>query len=155
MKNKIDRIIELLESIESKLSASSEKKKRRVMKDPEHPKQDSRSGIFWKAYSEAYFQKYGVNPERNAMINGMIRNICARISIDDLAELGSAYLKQNDAWYLREMHHVRCLVKDCEILLTRMKSKVVMTSGKAQEMERAATNFSEAKSYLEKKHGSQ
>jgi hypothetical protein len=155
MKNKIDRIIELLESIDQKLSSSSEKKKRKTPKERSHPNEESRSGIFWKSYSNAYFEKYKVQPERNAMINGMVANICNRVPIEDLESLGSAYLKQNDSWYLREMHHVRCLVKDCEILLTRMKSKVVMTIGKAQETERAAMNFNEAKSYLEKKHGAE
>lgn len=145
--NKIDRIIELLESIDQKLGST---KIKRVTKKKEVT--EEKDG-FWEEYKNAFFSRYKVLPERNAMINGMINGIRKRVSTNEIGDLVKFFISQNDAWYLREMHHIRCLVKDCEMLLTRMKSKVVITSGKAREMERTSDNINESQRFLESKYG--
>ncbi len=145
--NKIDRIIELLESIDNKLGST---KTKRVTKKKEVVEGDDN---FWEEYKNAFSTRYKVLPQRNAMINGMIAGIKKRVSADEIAQLCNFFINQNDSWYLREMHHIRCLVKDCEMLLTRMKSKVVITSSKAREMERTSDNINESQRFLESKYG--
>lgn len=146
--SKIDRIIELLESIESKLSHEKKTKVSRKKKTENEDKID-----IWSAYSEEFIRRWKVAPERNAMINGMFANIQKRVSASDIEALVRFYVNQNDAFYLREMHHPRCLVKDCEILLTRMKSKMVITNSKAREIEKQAENANESARYLQNKYG--
>lgn len=141
--NKIDRIIELLESIDSKLGTKQKRKTKTIGENDDS---------FWPTYCESFRAKYKVEPERNAMINGMISSIKKRVSSDDLQNLIVFFLQQNDSWYLREMHHVRCLVKDCELLLTRMKSKVFISKSKANEIERQSDNLNESQRFLQNKY---
>lgn len=141
---KIDRIIELLESISEKLDSKPKTKKR--------GSKNKVDDQFWPSYAKAFENRYKVSPERNAMINGMISSLKKRVSAADLEILAEFYLSQNDSWYLREMHHIRCLVKDCEILLIRMKSKIVITSSKAKEIEKHSDNMNESQRYLQNKY---
>ncbi len=145
----LKRIIQLLESIDEKLG--SNKKKR---KSPDYPSETTPSGIFWKHYARYYELRWKVDPARNAMVNGMIRNIIVRIPQEDHQRLIHFFINQNDSWYLKEMHHLRCLLKDCEMLLTRMKSGAVITTGKARMMENASDNLNEAEKFMQKKRGS-
>lgn len=145
--NKLDEIIELLKSIDQKLS--SKPRKTRVQKIDI----DSPVNILWEAYRKAYLGKWTVEPARNAMINGMLANISKRVPQDIAPKLVQFYLDQNDSWYLREMHHIRCLAKDCEMLLTRMRSHLVITNSKALEMEKISTNAAQSKEFLERKYG--
>lgn len=147
--NKIDRIIELLESIDSKLKGYEVKKNKKVIK--KDPIEKESSIAFWNNYSKYYELRWKVEPSRNAMINSMIKNICSRIPEEDHQKLIHFFITQNDQWYLKEMHHLRCLLKDCEMLLTRMKSGFVITQGKARVMENASDNLTEAQIYLQNK----
>lgn len=143
--DRLDKIIELLESINEKLEAKKSKQKNK--------KSDTSLLTlgFWEYYSVLYQARWNAIPTRNAMINGMISNICKRIPKEDHEDLIIFFLKQTDAWYLREMHHVRCLQKDCEMLLTRLRSGNVITTSKARTMESASDNLTEAQTYLQNK----
>lgn len=148
--NKINKIIELLESIDAKLSEKKVQKKKRVSDFSE----ETPSGRIWSKYVEWYKIKYkGVEPVRNSFVNASIKTFVSRVPEENHLHLVHFFINQNDAWYLREMHHIKCLVKDCEMLLTRMKSKVVITSGKAREMERVSDNINESQRFLENKYG--
>lgn len=136
---KLDTIIGLLQQL-VKEKKPKEKK----------PKETSQ---IWNVYERYYELRWKVKPTRNAMINGMLANVAKRIPADDLEPLIKFYLSQNDAWYLREMHHPKCLVANCENLLTRMKNGIVITQSKAQEMSRLSDNLSTAQNYLKNKHG--
>ena len=111
------------------------------------------ASVLWTEYASLHEETYGVPATRNATINGMLSTITRRVPQADLALLVQFFFRQTDAWYLREMHHVRCLVRDCEMLLTRMRSGVVITPGKAKQIEQAAANADASRAYLERKHG--
>lgn len=113
----------------------------------------SPSAVLRATYSEAFQERWGVSATWNASINGMLAQVAQRIPADDHEALVRFFMAQNDAWYLRDMHHVRCLMKDCEMLLTRMRSGVVITPGKAKQIEQAAANADASRAYLERKHG--
>lgn len=147
--SKLDEIIDILKRIEAKLPDKPQKRERKSkIIDVNSP-----TNIIWEAYRQAYLGKWTVEPERNAMINTLILNISRRIPMETAPELVHFFLQQNDSWYLREMHHIRCLAKDCEMLLTRMKTNRIITNSKAREMEKISTNASASKEYLEAKYG--
>ena len=136
MNQKLDRIIELLESIDRKLS---DKPKR---------KSEGKGTLIRDSYEEFFRQRYNQDPVRNKMVNGMFAGISARVPEEDYRSLVEFFFRQTDSWYLREMHHPRCLLKDCEILLTRMKTGLVMTGSKARMIEKTADNLKVAQDYL-------
>lgn len=111
------------------------------------------ASVLWSEYARIHEEMYGVPAPRNASINGMLATVARRVPEADLALLVQFFFRQTDAWYLREMHHVRCLVRDCEMLLTRMRSGVVITPGKAKQIEQTMANADASRAYLEGKHG--
>lgn len=144
--NKLDRIIELLESIDKKLTTSNVRKQATKRKDSEEIST-------WSIYCDSFKNRYTFEPVRNSMMNSMLAGVKKRVPESDLKELIEFFVSQNDQWYLREMHHPRCLLKDCEMLMTRMKTKIVMTSSKARMMEQASQNADESKKFIMAKYG--
>jgi len=149
--SKLDRIIGQLDEVIDLLRVANEEKAKRKTK----PKADQTPSIatFWELYSIAYEWRYKVPPTRNAMVNGLCASISKRVPAETYKELIGFFIRQNDAWYLREGHHLRCLVKDCETLLTRMKTGTVMTSGKAKQIEQQSDSADASRAFLTKKYG--
>lgn len=105
------------------------------------------------AYERLYEARWKQKPARNATTNGMLATIARRIPAEHHAALGEFFIRQNDAFYLRDMHHLRWLVRDCETLLTRMQTGVVITKSKADEISRTSANAQASANYLRQKHG--
>ena len=75
-------------------------------------------GRVWNGYSVAYAAKYGVEPVRNAKTNSAIANIVKRIGSDAEA-VAIWFVSHPDAFYVKSLHDVTLLLKDCERLRTQ------------------------------------
>jgi len=139
-----DQIIGLLREIRDLLKAPE---KKRVKKE-----KPETVGL-WQSYKDAYVNRYGVEPTRNARVNGILFQVYKRIPEDKHESLAKFYLTQTDALFLRSMHDVGLFLQNCEMLLTRMQSGVVVTMSKAMDAERVGNNVQASQNYLTRKRG--
>lgn len=71
----------------------------------------------WKAYSDAYYGRYNVEPVRNAKVNGMLAHLVSRLG-GDSPHVAAHYVRSNSRIYATSMHCVDLLLRDAEKLRT-------------------------------------
>lgn len=106
----------------SEASASLELSSEPESKDPARKRKsavanESRRAA-WEAYEGSYRKRYGVEPVRNARVNGQMAQFCSRIASDEIAATVTHYLASNNARYVAAGHSVGCLLQDAEKLRT-------------------------------------
>lgn len=111
--------------------------------------------LVWRAYAEAFRDRYGVEPLRNSTTNSQIKHFVRRIGEDEAAEVARFYVGYNETFYLKCMHPVGLMLKDAETLHARWRSGHFISSSQAQNVERTQANINASKSYLTKKYGNQ
>lgn len=98
----------------------------------------------WQAYSEAYRFRYGVEPVRNATVNGQLSNFVKRLGAGESPQVAAYYLSSNNAFYVRSGHTVGLLVKDAEKLRTEWITGKQTTQAKATQLDRSQSNYDAA-----------
>lgn len=94
----------------------------------------------WAAYSAAYQQRYGVEPTRNAMINGQLAQFVGRVSAADAPGIAAFFVAHNKHFYVSSRHAVGALLKDAEGLRTQWLSGRTVTDTEARMADRTQTN---------------
>lgn len=97
------------------LMAVPEKRPRKAVKAPKAPTPTSAT---WDAYSAAYAQRYGTRPVRNAMINGQLANLVARLGAEEAPQVAAFFVQHASAFYANRGHAVGLLLADAEKLRT-------------------------------------
>lgn len=110
-------------------------------KKPASPKPESETASTWTAYSDAYFNRYGTDPVRNASVNGKLAQFVARLGRDEAPLVASFFVGHNNGYYVREMHAVGAMLKDAEKLRTEWATNTRMTQTKALQADKTQTNF--------------
>jgi len=72
----------------------------------------------WTAYCDAYMERYGVDPVRNAKVNGQLAQFVARLGVDS-PQVAAFFVGLQDQFYVKQMHPVDLLLRDAEKLRTR------------------------------------
>lgn len=90
----------------------------------------------WKGYSEAYHARYGVEPLRNAKVNGQLSKLCQRIPGDELEAVAGFFVRHNRALYVSAKHPVDLLLRDCEGLRTEWATGRTVTDTEARQADR-------------------
>lgn len=109
---------------------------------PDAPKKkEPESAETWRAYSNAYFDKYGTEPVRNATTNSLMAGFVKRIGVDESPHVARFYLSHNNAYYIRQMHDLKAMVADAEKLRTEWATNTQMTSTRAIQQDRTQTNY--------------
>lgn len=73
----------------------------------------------WKSYSDAYFNRYGVEPVRNAAVNTSIKSFVQKLPHSEAPRVAAFYVSHNDKFYLSKTHHPSLMSKDAEGLRTQ------------------------------------
>lgn len=107
-----------------------------AVKPKKTPKPPAPTSLVWAAYSRAYAARYGVEPVRNAKVNGQLSQLLARLGEQEATEVAAWFLGHNDRWYVGKMHSVDCLLRDCEKLRTEWATGRTMTQRQAGEADR-------------------
>lgn len=76
------------------------------------------SSRVWDAYADAYRQRYGEDPTRNARVNGQLAQFVSRVPADEAPAIAAAYVGSNNRRYVGAGHNVGCLLQDAEKLRT-------------------------------------
>lgn len=93
----------------------------------------------WAAYSDAYQQKYGVAPVRNAKVNAAIKNFTRRIGADEAPGVARYFVSHADSFYGRKCHDVGLMLADAEKLRTEWATQRQVTGITARQQERTGT----------------
>lgn len=104
-------------------------------------KEPTTSTAVWTAYADAYYLRYGCEPVRNAKVNGQIAQFVSRIAAQEAPHVAGYYVGHNAQFYVKAMHSVGLLLQDCEKLRTEWATNRQMTSTKAQQTDKTATNY--------------
>ena len=99
-------------------------------------------GITWKSYSNAYFDKYGTEPVRNAKVNGQVKNFVQRIGHDESPFVAAFYVTNNTRYYVERGHTFDCLLSHAEKLRTEWATGRTMTSTRAKQIDKSEANRS-------------
>lgn len=99
------------------------------------------TGKVWVAYATAYWNRYGVEPVRNAMVNGQLSSLVKRIGFDDAEHVAAFFVGHQHRYYVEKMHSVGLLLADCEKLRTEWATSTQMTQAKASQADKTATNL--------------
>lgn len=100
-----------------------------------HPNSGANKRV-WESYRDAYLNRYGVEPVRNAKVNSNIAQLSARIGADDAPEVVKFYVAHNDSFYVRNMHAIGFCLRDCESLRTQWLKGRAITGNDVRRFEK-------------------
>jgi len=94
----------------------------------------------WKQYSDAYYQRYSVEPVRNAKVNGQVKSFVKRIGYDNAPQVAAHFVSSNAAYYVSRGHSVDCLLSDAEKLHTEWATGKSITQTRARQIDKSESN---------------
>ncbi|WP_443692745.1 hypothetical protein [Pseudomonas sp.] len=95
----------------------------------------------WDAYADAYYDRYGVAPVRNAKVNGQVAQLVQRLGADEAPQVAAFYVLINDSFYIRSSHEFGLLVSRAEGIRTQWVTNRQMNGTTAQQIERKQANL--------------
>lgn len=95
----------------------------------------------WKQYADAYSQRYGATPVRNATVNGQLAQFVGRVGADEAPAIAAFFVSHNSGLYVAAMHPANLLLRDAEKLRTEWATKRQTTRAQAQMADRTQTNM--------------
>ncbi len=103
-------------------------------------KPPAKTADVWLAYSTAYRLRYGVEPVRNAKVNGQLASLISRIGAEEAPRVAGFYVESNVAFYVAQGHGVGLLLRDAEKLRTEWFTGTRITGIRARSTERTQEN---------------
>ena len=94
----------------------------------------------WEAYRAAYSARYGVDPVRNATVNGQLAQLAKRLGPEEAPAVAAFYVAHAGAFYASKGHAVGPLLADCEKLHTEWATGHQITATAARQRERTQAN---------------
>lgn len=98
----------------------------------------------WDAYTIAYLDRYGVEPVRNAKVNGQIAQLVQRLGADEAPQVAMFYVSINDSFFIRASHEFGLLVARAEGIRTQWITGRQVNAVTARQMENTQANISAA-----------
>lgn len=95
----------------------------------------------WSAYANAYSRRYGVEPVRNASVNGQLANFVKRIGAEEAPRVAAFYVQSRNSYYTTCGHSVKAMLSDAEKLRTEWATGRQVTTTKARQADKAQSNF--------------
>lgn len=108
----------------------------------------AKSAETWNAYAAAYFDRYGVEPVRNAKVNAQLSQLVDRLGAEDAPAVAAWYVSHNAQWYVTRGHSVDALLADSEKLRTEWATGRRVTQTAARQADRKQSNLSIAEQLI-------
>lgn len=96
----------------------------------------------WRAYSAAYFDRYGTEPVRNATVNTQVKGFVKRIGAEESPAVAAFFVQSNAAFYVGRGHSFGNLLSDAEKLRTEWATGRTMTGTRARQIDQSQANAS-------------
>ena len=103
----------------------------------------------WQAYRAAYLQAYGVEPLRNAKVNGQIANFVKLVGEDKAPHVAAFYVSHPNHWYRTKGHDFGTLLANAQALATDWQRNTRTTSVQTRQQEKTAANMESHKGAIE------
>ena len=103
----------------------------------------------WEAYRAAYLQAYGVEPLRNAKVNGQIANFVKLVGEDKAPHIAAFYVSHPNQWYRTKGHDFGTLLANAQALATDWQRNTRTTSVQTRQQEKTAANMESHKGAIE------
>lgn len=104
------------------------------------PKEPTLGSRIWEAYAEAYRDRYGNTPVRNAKSNSLCAQLGKRLG-EEAIKVVRFYLTHDKKYYLEKIHALAPCIADAEGLHTQMVHNHRVTSASAQLQDTRQNNF--------------
>lgn len=117
--------------------------------DSKPSKQKSAGSLIFEAYQDAYVQRYGLEPLRNAKTNSICSQIAKQLPLDEAQAIMHFYLQQNVAFYLQRGHAIQLVLSDLQVLRTNMLKNKAMSAREAFLADKQQAQKNIVDSYLE------
>lgn len=101
---------------------------------------ESRTAKVWSAYSAAFKERYGVEPVRNARVNGQLCKFLDAVPADEAPGISASYVRSSRSIYVSAKHPVSLLLRDAEGLRTEWATGRQVTETEARQMDRTQAN---------------
>lgn len=98
----------------------------------------------WDAYTIAYLERYGVEPVRNAKVNGQIAQLVQRLGADEAPQVAMFYVTINDSFFIRASHEFGLLVARAEGIRTQWITGRQVNAVTARQAENTQANLNAA-----------
>lgn len=99
--------------------------------DSKPEKQKTAGALIFEAYQDAYVQRYGLEPLRNAKTNSICAQIAKQLPLDEARALMHFFVQQNVAFYLQRGHAIQLALADLQALRTNMLQNKAMSAREA------------------------
>lgn len=90
----------------------------------------------WDAYAEAYAQRYGEPPVRNAKVNRNVLDLCRRLPASEAPAVAAFFVRNNSRFYVAKGHALGLLLADAEKLRTEWATGRSVTETEARLVDR-------------------
>lgn len=90
----------------------------------------------WSAYRQAYFDRYGVEPVRNARVNGQMASVVRCVGVTEAPHIAAFYVRHNRQQYVAAKHASSLLARDAEGLRTEWATNRTVTETEARQSDR-------------------
>ena len=98
----------------------------------------------WDSYSAAYFDRYRVNPVRNAKVNSQIKQLVLRLGAEESPPVAAFFVSINDSFYIRSSHELGLLLAKAEGIRTQWVTGRQMNGRTARQLEDTQANINAA-----------
>ena len=102
----------------------------------------SKTSRIWAAYSSAYYDRYSVDPVRNAKVSKMLAMVIDRLGVDEGPNVARYYVLHNKSFYVNARHCVDMLLRDCEGLRMEWATGRQVTDASSRQLDKKEANRS-------------
>ena len=121
----------------------------RPSENPAEPEDASATNrAVWAAYRQAYLDRYGVEPLRNAKVNGQIAQFVRTVGAEDAPKLAAFYPWHNGGFFVQRRHDFGLLLQSAQQIRTDWLRGEQMTAARARQTENTQSNLETAKRVL-------
>lgn len=93
----------------------------------------------WATYSQAYQQRYQVQPVRNAKVNKQIADLVKSIG-RDAVQVAAWFVSHSNSYYIQRGHSIGVLLADCEKLRTEWATGRTVSAQTARQLDKTSAN---------------
>lgn len=136
-----DREMEMDTELETETEPNTFPAEQKNARPPDKPVVESPTAPLWQAYSQTYRQRYGVNPVRNAKVNGQFSQLLKRLGAEESPHVAAHYVRHNKQLYVSAKHSVDLLLRDAEGLRTEWATNTMTTNAEARQLDARQGNF--------------
>lgn len=120
-------------------------------KPPARKKKDpAPSTIVWESYSHSYMQRYGIEPVRNAKVNGQLGQFIQRVPKDEAPMIAAFYVTHNNSFYVQNGHAIGLMLRDAEKIRTEWARGQQITATHARQEDQKQSNMTAVQSAIAK-----